>query len=362
MHHTIILLSLEHAVHKVEMTLGKKEKKYFLNYYFVVQSILGHEVQGVEKHRNTCTQGECIADENIKRYCSKNITPTGSHMASKRSLANVNTSMASDTKTKDTNSQCFRVKINKKPCTKVIQYQDVKNGQRCESEDNSHVINDGWAQRCESVHNGQSHTSKPDNRTQSQDNDTHVKKCQLVSKNRFWPLCTEESVKLSSHGHEYLVDSCVSDSKSHKKVSSRVSSKNKCQAPSVNDCTASQNRVTHQETVVSPEATVAMSVNQSNILDDHSSDPDKYAMDLRFRPRHRNKIKEAKNCQIFKLWDKQVSDKFGYIPLQDQILPSTDQRNTGVENVLKMHDIISKSNTYNFLQCQITWATTGIPS
>ena len=312
-----------------------------------VQSIDGPEVQGVEKHRNTCTQGECIADKNIKSYCSKNITPTGNHMASKRSLAKVNTSIASGTKTKDTNSQCSRVKTTKKPQTTMIQYPDIKNGQRCESEDNSHVINDGFAQRCEFADNGQSRTSKHDNRTQGLD------KYATSVKNRFWPLCTEDSVKHSSHGHEFLRGPCVSDNKSVKKVSTRITSNSKCQSPSVNNCIQCPNQVSSQDTVVSPEPTAKVNSNQSSLLDDHSSDPDKYAMDLRFRPRHRLRIQEAKNCQIFKLWDKQMSDKFGYIPLQEQILPNRDQRNTSVDNVLKMHDIISESNTYNFLQCQI---------
>ena len=80
-----------------------------------VQSIDGHDVQGVEKHRNTRTKGECIADKYIKGYCSKNITPTCGHKASKRSLANSNTNIAADTKTKDTISQCPRAKITKKP-------------------------------------------------------------------------------------------------------------------------------------------------------------------------------------------------------------------------------------------------------
>ena len=48
-----------------------------------------------------------------------------------------------------------------------------------------------------------------------------------------------------------------------------------------------------------------------------------------------------------------MSDKFGYIPLQEQIIPSRDHRNTSVNDVLKMHNIISESDTYNFLQCQI---------
>ena len=46
-----------------------------------VQSIDGYDVQGVEKHRNTRTKGECIADKNIEGYCSKNITPTCGHNA-----------------------------------------------------------------------------------------------------------------------------------------------------------------------------------------------------------------------------------------------------------------------------------------
>ena len=49
---------------------------------------------------------------------------------------------------------------------------------------------------------------------------------------------------------------------------------------------------------------------------DNTQDLDKYELDLRFRPRHRHKIQEAKNCQIFKLWDSQTQDKFGFIPLQ----------------------------------------------
>ena len=308
-----------------------------------VQSIDGPEVQGVEKHRNTRTQGECIADKNIKSYCSKNITPTGSHMAWKRSLSKVNTSIASGTKTKDTNSQCSRVKTNKKLQTTMIQYPNSKNGQRCDSGDNSHVINDGFAQRCEFPVNGQSRTSQHDNRTQGLDNyATSVK-------NRFWPLCTEDSVKHSSHGHEFLKGPGVSDNKSVKKASTRFTSNSKCQSPSVNNRIQCPNQGSSQDTVVSPEPTATVNSNQNSSL----TDPDKYALDLRFRPRHRLRIQEAKDCHTFKLWDAQMSDKFGYIPLQDQIIPDKDHKRGSTTDVLKMHDIISKSETYNFLHCQI---------
>ena len=76
-------------------------------------------------------------------------------------------------------------------------------------------------------------------------------------------------------------------------------------------------------------------------------------MDLRFRPRHRLRIEEAKNCRTFQLWDKQMSDKFGYIPLQDQIVPDRDITKAGITDVIKIHKLVSKSETYNFLQCQI---------
>ena len=94
-------------------------------------------------------------------------------------------------------------------------------------------------------------------------------------------------------------------------------------------------------------------MNKTDQANDSISDSDKYALDLRFRPRHRLRIQEAKNCQIFKTWDEQMSDKFGFIPLQNQILPNKDHRNPSMPDVLKTHKIISNSGTYNFLDCQI---------
>ena len=48
-----------------------------------------------------------------------------------------------------------------------------------------------------------------------------------------------------------------------------------------------------------------------------------------------------------------MSDKFGFIPLQNQILPSKDHRNPSMTDVLKTHRIISNLGTYNFLESQI---------
>ena len=87
-------------------------------------------------------------------------------------------------------------------------------------------------------------------------------------------------------------------------------------------------------TVLAPKNECTQFVNQNDQTNDTISDSDKYALDLRFRPHHRLRIKEAKNCPIFKVWDEQMSDKFGFIPLQDQILPSKDQRNPSMTDVL----------------------------
>ena len=84
-----------------------------------------------------------------------------------------------------------------------------------------------------------------------------------------------------------------------------------------------------------------------------SSDPDKYELDLRFRPRHRQKIHEANGCDIFKLWDSQTQDKFGFIPLQDQILPQIQKLNAHCTDLLAAHNIIVASGTYNFMNSQL---------
>ena len=143
------------------------------------------------------------------------------------------------------------------------------------------------------------------------------------------------------------------DKNTNKNVSELVNHNNKCQLPLVKDTRASQNKVDKQGTVSAPQKKASDIVNQNDQVTDNVSDPDKYALDLRFRPRHRLRIQEARNCRTFKLWDEQMSDKFGYIPLQDQTIPSEDNRKASMTDALKMHEIISKSNTYNFVDCQI---------
>ena len=146
---------------------------------------------------------------------------------------------------------------------------------------------------------------------------------------------------------------CDNEINTSKNVSELVNHNNKCQLPLVRDTRASQNKIDKQGTVSDPQKKASDIVNQNHRVSDNVLDPVKYALDLRFRPRHRLRIQEAKNCRTFKLWDEQMSDKFGYITLQDQTIPSEDRREASMADVLKMHEIISNSDTYNFLDCQI---------
>ena len=52
-----------------------------------------------------------------------------------------------------------------------------------------------------------------------------------------------------------------------------------------------------------------------------SCETDKYELDLRFKPRHRDIIASASECNTFKNWNDQNHDKFGFIPLGDMTLP-----------------------------------------
>ena len=83
------------------------------------------------------------------------------------------------------------------------------------------------------------------------------------------------------------------------------------------------------------------------------STTDKYELDLQFRPRHREQISSARNCNTFKLWNSQTEDKFGFIPLGDLTLPSIDLQKYSQENIFDIHRWNKVSGTHNFMQTQI---------
>ena len=72
---------------------------------------------------------------------------------------------------------------------------------------------------------------------------------------------------------------------------------------------------------------------------------DKYDLDLRFRPRHRDKIVTPQDCVTFQKWDGQNSEKFGFIPLGDLMLPSIDLKNVTKEKIFDVHRRIKASGT-----------------
>ena len=86
---------------------------------------------------------------------------------------------------------------------------------------------------------------------------------------------------------------------------------------------------------------------------DCPSQGDKYDLDLRFRPRHQNKIAAARNCDTFRNWNNQNCEKFGFIPLGDIRLPPVDLNNLSKENFFDIHRRVKASGTHNFLHSQI---------
>ena len=98
---------------------------------------------------------------------------------------------------------------------------------------------------------------------------------------------------------------------------------------------------------------VSSNINQS-VRNPVDSNPDKYDLDLRFRPRHREAVAKAKNCELFKEWDNQTIDKYGFIPLSEMILPKTkNSKNSSLATIFDIHRSIVDTNTYNFMEAQI---------
>ena len=80
---------------------------------------------------------------------------------------------------------------------------------------------------------------------------------------------------------------------------------------------------------------------------------DKYDLALRFKSKHKDKIEQSADSQIFKLWNSQTMGKFGYIPLTEQVLPKLHQTSLVTSELLNIHQIVKQMGTYNFLEAQI---------
>ena len=80
---------------------------------------------------------------------------------------------------------------------------------------------------------------------------------------------------------------------------------------------------------------------------------DKYDLELRFWPRHRQQIAAAANNSTFVSWNEQTQDKFGFIPLGDLTLPNIDLQKQSTENIFDIHRRIKVSGNHNYMGTQI---------
>ena len=117
-------------------------------------------------------------------------------------------------------------------------------------------------------------------------------------------------------------------------------------SPSIVEAAQTVNNLKLQSSIVSSN------INQG-VKNSVDSNPDKYDLDLRFRPRHREAVAKAKNCKLFKDWDKQTSDKYGFIPLSEMVLPEKNNKNSSLATIFNIHRTIVDSNTHNFMGAQI---------
>ena len=80
---------------------------------------------------------------------------------------------------------------------------------------------------------------------------------------------------------------------------------------------------------------------------------DKYDLQATFRPRHRSVISSAGAVKTFQAWNSQTTDKYGFIPLGDLMLPQSNDKNKNDASILSIHDKVCRSGHFNFMQAQI---------
>ena len=198
---------------------------------------------------------------------------------------------------------------------------------------------------------------------------------QQVSDNNTWSVLSVSSTvsknnvkndcEISTHDVvPHSSNTCVSNSNCNV---ARVKVNNNCKKLTDNPCTSevvdgAQSAVS-VFTVDSPTSSQAVqtidnanftsskvSSNINKRVRNHiDSNPDKYDLDLRFRPRHREAVAKAKNCELFKEWDNQTIDKYGFIPLSQMMLP----KNSSLATILDVHRSIVNTKTHNFMEAQI---------
>ena len=80
---------------------------------------------------------------------------------------------------------------------------------------------------------------------------------------------------------------------------------------------------------------------------------DKYELALKSKPKHKEKLDKAANTNIFKEWDNQTVEKFGFIPISEQKLANKNSPKQLKSDLLEIHSQVSACKGYNFLNAQI---------
>ena len=79
----------------------------------------------------------------------------------------------------------------------------------------------------------------------------------------------------------------------------------------------------------------------------------KFDFTLISHPHNRTRINNAKNTDIFRLWDSQNHQKFGFIPLSDLVIPNDNKRIPLQGSLLQARYDVAKEGNYNFMGAQI---------
>ena len=194
------------------------------------------------------------------------------------------------------------------------------------------------------------------------DNKTHVisssvnidkTNCQSLTpvthNNRFWPL-----IDLDNDNEGKVV---IHESKGGDRMSKNMDRKQTFLSSS-SHIEANVSCNLHNDTVGGDGARIdTVTVTSHDRVNTHSPNPsavhDKYDLALRFKNKHKVKIDNAANVEIFKQWDSQTVGKFGYIPLAAQVGNRDDKCNKVQSNLLQIHNKVKRTGTYNFLEAKI---------
>ena len=84
-----------------------------------------------------------------------------------------------------------------------------------------------------------------------------------------------------------------------------------------------------------------------------SQQTDKYNLQLRFLPHYRDTIAKVVDEPIFKLWDEQNVDKYGFMPLSDLLLPDDDKKCAKALEPLEAYSRVNSTQQFNFMVSQV---------